>query len=100
MEWLEPWEDVDSNNKLRLEKELQWELHTSHVLNNILVEVVGRNAAADDILVRLPPSKAHEFAVVHLTWRQENTISWPATVFYLDWEDFVKNRMQQDNFGY
>jgi hypothetical protein len=91
MEWLEPWTDSVPG----MEEELDREVSAHHPLYHINARAVARRMDNDDVLFYLldhqPP-----LAVVHLTWREENSPDWPYTLFYDSIEDFRTRRMRAD----
>lgn len=61
---------------------------------------MGKSAANDDVLFQLFDVE-HEYAQVHLTWtgKREGQRNWPYTQLYKTWDDFLTQRMTDDNFG-
>ena len=89
--WLEPWYFTDPG----LEEELIREVSPKHPLYAAKALAVGRRKDNDDVLFFLfnhqPP-----LAVVHLTWRHEDSSEWPDTIFYESIQDFIDRRMKVD----
>jgi hypothetical protein len=93
--WRGPWRVTTDEEATKLQGELQRETIKGHVLFGRSVTVVGRRSDNDDVLFYLgdaPP----RFAVVHLTYRQENDPAWPHTVLYDSLESWVDRCMARD----
>ncbi|MBD2714172.1 hypothetical protein KBK19_03890 [Microvirga sp. STR05] len=100
LEWLEPWRELAEADQSKFEDELETELGPAHPLFGIKVKAVGSSIASDDVLFQLQGTKS-SYALVHLTWAQRRASgTYPSHEFYNTWEDFVTQRMQDDNFGY
>jgi hypothetical protein len=89
--WLDPWYFTTPG----LEQELIREVSLKHPLYKVNALAVGRRKDKDDVLFFLfdhqPP-----LAVVHLSWRHEDSSEWPKTLFYESVQDFIDLRMKMD----
>ena len=100
LEWLEPWQELAEADRSKFEDELETELGPAHPLFGIKAKAVGRSMASDDMLFQLQGTNS-SYALVHLTWAQHRVNeTYPSHEFYNTWEEFVTQRMRDDNFGY
>lgn len=78
------------------EKELMREVSQEHVLYNAKVEAIGY--CLDDLneVLFLTNCSGKEFAVVHLTWAKERSASFPNTVFYGSFTEFVEAEKKRE----
>ena len=85
-EWDGDWSAiVGMSERESLEKELQRELYSSHILYGIEAAAIGRRWRRDDVLFLLRDGR---LAQVHLTWRQETNPVWPDTQIYASFEEW------------
>ena len=85
-EWDGDWSAiVCMSERESLEKELQRELCSSHILYGIEAAAIGRRWRRDDVLFLLRDGR---LAQVHLTWRQETNPVWPDTQIYASFEEW------------
>jgi hypothetical protein len=99
MNWLEPWYSLSGSDKEPYAKQLRKEITSGHKLAHLSFEVIGKSGASDDVLIKIEKGE-FEFAVVHLVWNGSVNHLYPRSYFYKDWQDFVDNRMKEDNLGY
>jgi hypothetical protein len=95
IDWLEPWYFSVSG----LENELRREVSSRHPLYRAKALALGRRRDNDDVLF-LISDREPPLAVVHLTWRHENSVDRPHTVFYTSIQDFIDRRMKPDHAEY
>jgi len=101
IQFREPWRPIPHDYASKAEAELHREMCAGHVLFGRTVTAVGINGIdCDDILLYLgdtPP----QFAVVHLTWKQESDPEWPWTVLYDSLTAWVEQGMipNAEEFG-
>ena len=96
MEWLAPWETVVDG--VALDAELRAEIVDGHPLDGLSAVAIARRSDCDDVLFCVDhPSYA--LAVVHLTWRTkpESDPTWPHTLLFRDWAEWIGNCMKPDN---
>lgn len=96
MEVLLPWENCSSR---LLESELNREVSEKHILHSVEAVLVARRVDNDDVLFFLPKSKK-PFAVVHLTWSKEDSITFPLTRFFSSLNEWIEECMKVDNEDY
>lgn len=89
--WLAPWYFTTPG----LEEELMQEVSLKHPLYGLQALAVGRREDNDDVLFFLPRHQP-PLAVVHLTWRHEDSADRPRTSFYQSIQDFIDRRMKMD----
>jgi hypothetical protein len=112
---LEPWETIDIGQKISLEDELRNEVtsvktffgflssnkNDTHILSDVEFSTFANYGPNDDVLFAINKKNDNNtFATVHLTWKsreREHSNYFPATHFYLDYNDFVERRMIPDN---
>ncbi len=110
---LEPWSLIDIGQKTSFEDELKREITPtkspldffSHKHNHTLVgadfSALAKYGLNDDVLFEvIKEGELSRLAVVHLTWtsrKKEHSNFFPATYFYLDFDDFAEKRMKPDN---
>lgn len=112
---LEPWATIDIAEKISLEDELVKEITPvkslfnflfanrtdSHILVGSEFSTFAKYGPNDDVLFRVKKKgEESSFVTVHLTWiirNKERSSCFPATDFYLDFDDFAKKRMKSDN---
>ena len=83
-DWDGDWSAIVSiSERESLEKELQRELCSTHILYGIEAAAIGRRWRRDDVLFLLPDGR---FAQVHLTRRRETNPRWPDTQIYASFE--------------
>lgn len=92
IEFLNPWESVDSERADQLEKELKWEICKAHVLHGKKVVFLAGRKDRDDFFIQVDGDR---YAVVHLTWVRESKPEWPGTYFYKNLQEFV-GEMEED----
>jgi len=98
-DWVPPWQAVEDGSGL--EAELRREVVHGHPLYGLPTVAVGRRVDCDDVLFRVDhPSRA--LAVVHLTWRMrsEPDTTWPHTVLFQNWEDWIEECLKADHTEY
>ena len=110
---LKPWSLIDIGQKTSFEDELKREITQSKSFLSFLSpkdnhKLVGADFSAlakygpnDDVLFEvIKRGEVSRLAVVHLTWvsrKKEHSNYYPATHFYLDFDDFTERRMKPDN---
>mgnify|MGYP007026482360 CR=1 FL=1 len=111
---LEPWSTIDIGQKLSFEDELSREItpvksfmdfletkKETHTLVGAEVSTFAKYGPNDDVLFAInKKDEPSSLATVHLTWvsrKREHTTYFPATHFYLDFNDFAEKRMKPDN---
>lgn len=69
----EGWYLSDPEEASRLQRELEVEIPTGHLLDGLIVDVIAHRDGTDDVLCRhrADPSR---FTVVHLSWRMKREI--------------------------
>lgn len=94
-EFLEPWYYVKSDGSL--ENELYKELGKKHTLYGKKLVAIARRFDQDDVLFSFIDAPTI-LAVVHLTWKskKESNSSWPSTMIYNTWEEWVSKQMKPD----
>ena len=92
VKFVEPWHPTEPG----LESELAREVSAQHPLSGCRAVAVARRQDNDDVLFFLPDSP-QPLAVVHLTWRREQSSEWPCTVFFSSLQDWVERCMRQDH---
>jgi hypothetical protein len=90
--FLEPWQLTGPG----LESELAQEVSEQHPLFGKRAVAVARRHDNDDVLFFLP-DRPQPLAVVHLTWRREQSPEWPWTVFFSSLQDWVERCMKRDH---
>ena len=112
---LEPWSTVDIEQKIFFEDELSKEVtpvkplfgflssakKDNHILVDVEISTFAKYGPNDDVLFAVnKKGDNNSLATVHLTWKsrdKEHSNYFPATHFYLDFNDFVERRMIPDN---
>jgi hypothetical protein len=112
---LEPWSTVDIEQKIFFEDELSKEVtpvksffgflssaqKDNHILVDVEISTFAKYGPNDDVLFAVnKKGDNNRLATVHLTWKsrdREHSNYFPATHFYLDFNDFVERRMIHDN---
>jgi hypothetical protein len=110
---LEPWSLIDIEQKTSFEDELKREItptkspldffspKDNHTLVGADFSALAKYGPNDDILFEVfIEGEISRLAVVHLTWtsrKKEHSNFFPATYFYLDFDDFAEKRMKPDN---
>jgi hypothetical protein len=95
VEILIPWRIItDSSEKSAevLTAELSSELVPKHVLHGLTARAVAARIDRDDVLFEIEGADM-ALAVVHLTWRKESDLRWPATRIFASWEQWVRDEM-------
>jgi hypothetical protein len=111
----EPWSTVDISQKISFEDELNREIipvksffnflsfnkKDNHILIGAEVSTFAKYGPNDDVLFAINKKDVNStLATVHLTWinrKKEHSTYFPATHFYLDFNDFNERRMKPDN---
>lgn len=112
---IEPWSMIDIGQKIAFEDELNREItpvkslfnflspdkKDIHILAGAEVSTIAKYGPNDDVLFAVnKKGESNTLAVVHLTWinrKKEHSNYFPATHFYLDFNDFSEKRMKPDN---
>jgi hypothetical protein len=112
---LEPWATIDISQKISFEDELKKEItpfksilrflstdkKDKHILVGVEFSAFAKYGPNDDVLFTVKKiGEESRFATVHLTWvsrKKEHSNYFPATHFYLDFNDFAEKRMNPDN---
>lgn len=112
---LEPWSTIDISQKISFEDELTKEItpvksifnfltdqnKDNHTLVGAKFSTLANYGPSDDVLfIVKKKGEASSLATVHLTWmirKKEHSNYFPATHFYLDFDDFSEKRMKPDN---
>jgi hypothetical protein len=99
LEWLAPWVEVADG--IGLEAILRREIADGHPLYDLPAVAVGRRIDCDDVVFRVE-HPSFRLAVVHLTWRRqpESDPTWPQTVLFANWDDWIENCMGPDHAEY
>jgi hypothetical protein len=92
VQFLDPWQSTEPG----LESELAREVSTQHPLSGKRAVAVARRHDNDDVLFFLPDGP-QPLAVVHLTWRREQSSEWPWTVFFSSLQDWLERCMRRDH---
>ena len=95
VEILIPWRiitDTSEKSAEVLTAELSSELVPKHVLHGLTARAVAARIDRDDVLFEIEGADM-TLAVVHLTWRKESDLRWPATRFFASWEQWVRDEM-------
>ena len=110
-----PWSTVDIEQKISFEDELSKEIKPvksffsilssnnkdNHILVGAEISAFAKNGPNDDVLFAVKRKGDNStFATVHLTWvsrNKEHSKYFPATDFYLDFNDFAEKRMMPDS---
>ena len=98
MEWLEPWDPIDSPQRASaFEARLGLELAPEHPLFGIPMVALA-HGYGDDILFALLDG-TRRVAVVHLTWTSKppETPPWPGFSLYSHFRVWVNDRMREDH---
>jgi thiol-disulfide isomerase/thioredoxin len=91
---LQPWQPVD--NPAFYESELKKIVSFFHPLNWKNVRAIANRTDCDEVLFEVLNGR-FKYAVVHLTWKKENSRKFPTTKFYKDWQDIYTNRLWEDH---
>ncbi|WP_165813964.1 hypothetical protein [Terrimonas sp.] len=91
---LKPWQSIE--NPSFYETELKKEVSFFHPLNWKKVRAIANRTDRDDVVFEVLNGRS-KYAIVHLTWRKENSRKFPITKFYIDWQDIYKNRLLEDH---
>jgi hypothetical protein len=112
---IKPWSTIDIGQKISFEDELNREItpaksffdflsfdkKDTHILVGAEVSTFAKYGPNDDVLFAVNKKvEKSTLATVHLTWisrKKGNSNYFPATHFYLDFNDFVERRMKPDN---
>ena len=112
---IKPWSTIDIGQKISFEDELNREItpaksffdfllfdkKDTHILVGAEVSTFAKYGPNDDVLFAAnKKGEKNTLAIVHLTWisrKKEHSNYFPATHFYLDFNDFVERRMKPDN---
>jgi hypothetical protein len=112
---LEPWSTIDISQKITFEDQLTKEItqvksifnffsgnnKDKHILVGAEFSAFAKYEPNDDVLFTVKKiGEVNRFATVHLTWisrKKEHSIYFPATHFYLDFDNFAEKRMSPDN---
>jgi len=110
---LEPWSVIDIGQKTSFEDELKREItptksfldflspNDNHTLVGSDISAFAKYGPNDDVLFEVvKDGEVSRLAIVHLTWisrKKEHSNYFPATHFYLDFDDFAEKRMKPDN---
>lgn len=97
-EFLPPWMSIPEGGPRTLADELKRELAPGHPLSGVTARAIARRKDNDDVLFELV-SAEKPLAVVHLTWRKEDSPDWPYTTFYGGWDDWAQRCMLPDHAG-
>jgi hypothetical protein len=95
VEILIPWRIVTDSLEKRAEllsAELSSDLVSKHALYGLITRTVAARIDRDDVLFEIEGADM-ALAVVHLTWRKESDLRWPATRFFANWEQWVRDEM-------
>ena len=96
LEILAPWRSIagsgGESESERLTNELRKELSQGHILYGAKLRAVAFRKDRDDVLFEVDNSD-HPLVVVHLTWRRESDPRWPTTVFFENWEQWLRGEM-------
>jgi hypothetical protein len=95
LEILIPWRiitDTSEKSAEMLTAELSSELVPKHVLHGLTATAVAARIDRDEVLFEIEGADM-ALAVVHLTWRKESDLRWPATRFFASWEQWVRDEM-------
>jgi hypothetical protein len=95
VEILIPWRvitDTSEKSAEVLAAELSSELVPKHVLYGLTASAMAARIDRDDVLFEIEGADM-ALAVVHLTWRKESDLRWPATRFFASWEQWVRDEM-------
>jgi len=95
IQWRVPWLKMPTEHALKIEAELHRETRSGHVLFGREAIAVGRRQDCDDTLFYLGEASP-QFAVVHLTWRVEDSPRWPDTTLFDSLEMWVEQCMIPD----
>jgi hypothetical protein len=92
-----PWHPVEVERCVALERELELEVNSAHVLHGRKARALAMRQDCDDVLFELDGGKAG-YATVHLTWimKKESTPEYPSTEVHASLEDWVAQRMIPD----
>lgn len=85
-----PWKKIA--NYAFFEDELKREVSAAHPLNGKMALAFAKRTDCDDVLFELP-EEANMYAVVHLTYKEEQSKHFPSTRFYKDWDTFYKEEL-------
>jgi hypothetical protein len=112
---IEPWSTIDIGQKISFEDELKREItpiksffgfllsdkKDNHILVDAEVSTFAKYGPNDDVLFAVnKKGENNTLATVHMTWisrKKEHSNYFPATHFYLDFNDFNERRMKLDN---
>ncbi|WP_461221754.1 hypothetical protein [Methylobacterium sp. CM6247] len=103
MEWLDPWESVNSGQTDDVsalgqgwEAELRKEVAPAHIFYGLAITLIARRYDRDDALFQLHDGRV---AQVHLTWKQaqEPDPRWPKTVIYASLQSWADTDQRCDH---
>ena len=95
----EPWFDINEYprcHKKALEHELLKEVHSGHLLHEIVFKVLAKREDQDEILVE---SENH-FFIVHLTWSGKSEINPFPTTIECDSKSALVEKLEHDSEVY
>lgn len=95
--WLIPWEALNEELRISVERELQKELAHGHVLFGRKLCGLAHRRDCDDVLFQLNGS--NQLAVVHLSFPRPgpDRPPFPSTEIFESFDLFVAERMKPDN---
>ena len=93
--WLSPWQLIDDARAATLERELQRELSSPHVLHARPLRAIAARVDQDDVLYLVASPDA--LAVVHLSYRKETRPEFPACILFESVDEFVEGCMKPDH---
>jgi hypothetical protein len=76
----EPWETLTADMANALQKELNSELVDTHILFGKSATALAHRIDNDDVIFWI--DELQKYAVVHLTWSKNNSLSYPKTAFF------------------
>lgn len=112
---LEPWKTIDIERKIYFENELIREItpqdsllgflglnkKKKHILLGAEISAFAKYGPNDDVLFQVNKKEnINQFATVHLTYAKNVNVQpdfYPATHFFIDFNDFTEKRMKPDN---
>lgn len=92
--WLEPWEPLEAERGVALDRELEREVCPTHALAGSTHKAVAARGDCDDALFIVDGTR---LAIVHLTWTEETDPLWPSVTFVADLPTFVRQHMEPDH---
>ena len=76
-----PWSVLGADRAKALEVELSREIPPGHVLQERKVKALAARIDRDHVLFEIEENTTR-LALVHMTWRKEDSPSWPSTMLF------------------